>query len=120
MKRLAVICSFLALTFAFAAPALANSACYDWDCDFDTKTCDFDASCTTFTQGSLWRYRWDFGDGGYPVLTGSATISHTYSISGAYVNLTVIPFSADNFEVECFITVYNVVGPPLPTAGRCQ
>lgn len=106
---------------AAAAPAKANEACFDWTCDPSTLTCDFDAGCTTWTSGQLWRYSWDFGDGSGTVLTGNDEIQHDYS-SGCWklVKLTVLPFSADAFSVECEVRLQDCVGPALGTSGRCE
>lgn len=106
------------LFLALVGRAEAATACYTWDCNDITHYCTFNASCSTWT-GSLWRFSWDFGDGGTD-LTGVATTSHTYgSTPYPNVKLTVIPLSTNPADVTCGIVVYNQVGPPLPTYGTC-
>jgi hypothetical protein len=116
----------VALGMIWASPGeAANVACFDWTCDSSNNgSCTFNSSCTQLTQGSLWRYSWDFGDG-TGGLTGSAVIGHNYGAAGtppcnATVQLTVIPFSADSFSVQCQIMVRACVGPPIGLSGRCQ
>jgi hypothetical protein len=114
---LALVCAFMAHSGIAEA---TNHACFDWSCNESTHVCTFDASCTTFTSGQLWRYRWDFGDGAGYFFTGSAITSNTYSIPYPTVTLTVVPFGADLFSVSCGIVVWNNIGPPRATYGRCQ
>jgi PKD repeat protein len=48
-------------------------------------TVHFDASGSSDTDGSILEYLWDFdGDGDYDEWSASATISHTYTLGGAY------------------------------------
>lgn len=111
------------LSFGVGHANAANVACFDWSCDpSNSGACTFDASCTQLTQGQLWRYSWDFGDGGGG-LTGNPVINHNYGLPGpcwANVELTVIPFSADAFSVTCEIIIRNCVGPAVGLSGRCQ
>lgn len=117
--------AFLALPSAIAA---SNAACYDWECTPinapDHYLCEFDASCTEL-DGQLWRYRWDFGDGSFPVLTSNPVIGHEYfpccesSQYQPFVELTVIPLSDDPFSEECQIWMAAVTGPPIGTDGSC-
>jgi hypothetical protein len=107
-----------------ATQAEANTACFDWVCDPNpwTLTCTFDAGCTQWTSGQLWRYRWDFGDGQGYAFTGDEIIVNYY-YSGCYkiVELTVIPLDAEPFSVEnCEVLLQNCVGPPLSLQGRCS
>jgi PKD domain len=113
----------IALVVAHTDAAEAtNHACFDWSCNDSTYVCSFNAGCTTLTNGQLWRYRWDFGDGAGYYLTSSAMINNTYSSSLPYptVTLTVIPLDTPSFSVTCEIVVYNNIGPPRATYGRCQ
>jgi PKD domain len=113
----------LALVVAQTGAAQAtNKACFDWSCNDTTYVCSFNSACTTLTNGQLWRYRWDFGDGAGYYFTSSSTVNNTYSSSLPYptVTLTVIPLDTDPFSVTCEIVVYNNIGPPRPTYGRCQ
>ena len=125
MKGFVLVASGLLLLLCLCAgPAeAANIACFDWSCnENNTGVCTFNAGCTQLTQGSLWRYSWAWGDGNNN-LTGSAVIGHTYSSPvpcNATVQLTVIPFSADNFSTSCEIIVRTCVGPPIAMSGRCQ
>lgn len=118
MRRIFVAMAASVLFLAFAAPSQATDACYTWDCDEATRTCTFDASCSTWT--GLWRYRWDFGDGSGLVLTGNPSIQHTFSGNYSTVELMVIPYSTDPDAVSCEVIVKNNVSPPLPTSGTCD
>lgn len=96
MKRIWILWS-LALLLA-AVPSLAQpTANFQGNCTSGggSLSCQFDAqrgggsSC----PGSfIWKYSWEYGDGTYSGLTGSSTVSHTYSapLAAAYqVDLTV-------------------------------
>ena len=64
---------------AFSAPAQAEPG----------NPVIFDASASTYPEGSTPSYEWEFGDGSSEKTTGSAT-SHTYSTPGTYIaTLTV-------------------------------
>ena len=103
---------------AFAGAAQANTACYDWSCNPDTHVCNFDSSCSTINQGTLWRYGWDFNNESTQ-LTSSTTIQYTFSTPYPYVALTLWTFGADEVSVKCQIVVWNAFGPPLPEYGQC-
>lgn len=123
IKKLLPAAALLLLALAFPSTAqAANVACYDWVCDADTYTCTFDASCTQ-NDGMLWRYRWDFGDGSGPFLTGNPVITHQYPqyYSWGYVELTVVDYDQDPFSVSCEVVVSSQVGPPTGgSSGRCS
>jgi hypothetical protein len=121
MKRSAIVWIGLLLAFlGFAGAAEANTACFDWECNPDTHFCTFNASCSTITQGSVWRYRWDFGDGSSIVLTSGTTTSHTYGqVPNPDVSLTLLMFSGPEDEELCEIRVWEQVGPFIGTSGRC-
>jgi hypothetical protein len=114
----AVLCVLAVLAFSGTAHA-TNTACYDWSCNDSTHVCSFDASCSTITTGSLYQYHWDFGDGTYDNTT-TATTTHTSSIAYPTVTLTVLVLSGSDAEKGCEIVVWNQVGPPLATYGRCS
>lgn len=125
-SRLVPFVVAVALGMFSASPGeAANIACFDWSCDpSNSGYCTFNAGCTQITQGSIWRYSWDFGDGTGD-LTGSATTAHDYAALGtppcnATVELVVIPFSASEFSVECEIRVRACAGPPIGLSGRCE
>lgn len=125
MKLRAALFALLGLAFLSAGAQAQGTACFDWSCDSSTGICSFNSSCSTITSpGFLWRYSWTFGDGSGTFLTGSSTINHTYSTSGGCyypnVKLTVIPFNTNPFDVQCEITVWECVGPPQGTSGRCS
>ncbi len=118
----AAFCVLFVMAFSGRAEA-TNVACYDWSCDDTpgtTHVCAFDAGCSSITQGSVWRYAWDFGDGA-SALTGSPTTSHTFSSSYSFsvVTLTVWLFGGTEPTVNCEILIFNIVGPPQPVSGRC-
>lgn len=115
--------ALVGLAFLSVGAQAQGTACFDWSCDSSTGQCSFDSGCSTIqSPGFLWRYSWDFGDGSGTALTGSDTINHTYSGGCFYpdVKLTVIPFNTDPFDVQCEIVVWECVGPPQGTSGRCQ
>ena len=110
------------LLVALAAPAAADTACFDWDCNPSTHLCSFDAGCSSYT-GPLWRFRWDFGDSSGYYFTGSDETTHQYPTGGGNcyfdVELTVFPWS-DPSSVTCTIVVEDCFGPPLGNSGRCS
>lgn len=120
MKKMFTGLVLSTLFLALPGLAQASSACFDWDCDETTHICDFDASCSTFGGGQIWRYRWDFGDGSGLTFTGSPNISHSYSVAYPEVTLTLIMLSGTDDDETCEIVVYNAVGPAQGTEGRCQ
>jgi hypothetical protein len=121
--RIAVL-ALVGLAFLSVGAQAQGTACFDWSCDSSTGICSFNSGCSTITSpGFLWRYSWTFGDGNSD-LTGSNLTSNDYSGGpGCYypwVKLTVIPFNTNPFSVECQITVWECVGPPQGTSGRCS
>ena len=67
-------------------------------------TVDFDASSSTYSQGKIISYEWDFGDGTPVQLTG-AKKSHQYTKVGQYeVKLKV--FTDDDKTIEASKTIY--------------
>ena len=123
MKMRVAVLALVGLACLCMSAQAQGTACFDWSCDSSTGVCSFNSSCSTIqSPGFLWRYSWTFGDGG-SALTGNATLNHTYSTSGGcyypWVKLTVIPFNTNPFSVECQITVWECVGPPQGTSGRC-
>jgi hypothetical protein len=120
-RKLGLVLVALAVPVAVGTPAeAANNACFDWSCDPSSHVCVFDASCSTITTGSLWRYRWGFGDGTGYYLTGSATITHTFAPPYPTVTLTLFLFGAPEVSKSCQITVFDNFGPPVgPYSGHC-
>lgn len=120
MKGKLLCAAVLALSlFAGAEKASANTACFDWVCDSVSQTCDFDASPSSITSGSLWRFAWNFNGTGH--LTGSYTVNDIYfNVPYPTVSMTMWLFGADPVSTPaCDIVVWNAVSPPLPTYGRC-
>lgn len=113
----AAFCIVFALAFAGRAEA-TNTACYDWNCNDSTHVCTFDAGCTTITTGSIFLYHWDYGDGTYDNTTTQYAM-HTFSTAYPTVTLTVFLFGGTEPVQGCQIVVWNQVGPPLATYGRC-
>lgn len=122
MKR-TIFVGAMALIFVLpgAAADAQNTACFDWDCDHpDVEFCTFDASCTEITDGQIWRYSWDFGDGSSE-LSGDPVTSHSFDANFSEVTLKVLLFNSnDSPEVTCEINVFNNFGTPLPLTGRCE
>ena len=103
-------------------------ACFDWNCDLASNTCNFDASCSVAGEGFIWKYQWTFGDGSTQ-LTGSPTTSHVYAdkpgTSKPYpdypVGLELLFFgSAAEPEVDCTAVFFSIIGPPEPNWGNCE
>jgi hypothetical protein len=105
------------LLMAVASRAGATTACFDWSCNDTTHVCSFDASCSSWT-GNLFGTSWDFGDGNTAFVTGLTT-THSYSTPYPTVQLTVVPLSTGTASVSCGIVVWNNIGPPRATSGRC-
>lgn len=103
-----------------AGQAEAATACFDWSCDDSTYLCTFDASCSVGLP-YIWKYNFFFGDGNSSGLIGSSTTQHQYAWGDPHpdVKLLIVPQWEDVTEVTCEILIYNIVGPPLPTSGRC-
>ncbi|HEX6904913.1 MAG TPA: hypothetical protein VF789_34715 [Thermoanaerobaculia bacterium] len=122
MRR--ILCFALAalgsLTIASAAHA---TACATWSCNETTRVCDFDMSCSSVPSGSSFsHYVLNYGDGTSTGNTTDPTHTKTYSQNSA--NITVEVHSGfGSFvllqTIKCYITVRNVVGPPLPSSGTC-
>jgi hypothetical protein len=122
MKRWTLPLVFIAAGLLAASSSYAaNDACYTWNCNPSTHVCSFNASCSTTTDGSLWRYRWDFGDGSGYHFDSDATITKTIGVPYPWVNLTIFFFGANEVSVTCQITVFDNVGPPIgPYSGTCN
>lgn len=124
MKR-ALFLTVAALLFAGATAAHAqNTACYDWDCEDSAQgqgDCTFDASCSEITDGQIWKYSWDFGDGS-GTLTGNPVTFHHYDTENyATVRLKVALWGdGESPQVECEINIFNNHSFPLATEGRCE
>lgn len=90
-------------------------------------TVNFDASGSTYKDGQITSYRWDFGDGTSPKL-GAANISHKYTAIGTYT-ATVTVIGSDNTTATdtlnitvreiglsaCFTSVFEEGPAPLVT-----
>jgi len=90
-------------------------------------TVDFDASGSTYDEGQITSYQWNFGDGTSPKLS-TARITHKYTSIGTYT-ATVTVVGADNTmdtaEINitvreipleaCFVSVFEEGPAPLET-----
>lgn len=71
-------------------------------------TINFDASSSSYQNGSIASYRWDFGDG-TPAKLGVAKISHKYTAIGSYTaTLTVIGSDNTTATAQATITVREI------------
>ncbi|MBI4231850.1 PKD domain-containing protein [Candidatus Peregrinibacteria bacterium] len=91
-------------------------------------TVNFDASASTYDDGQITSYKWDFGDGTQPKL-GAATISHKYTSIGTF-NASVEVIGSDNTSTKanititvreiplqaCFVSVFENGKAPLETS----
>lgn len=129
MRRIFLFGIAALVALAGAVPAQATSACFDWDCDWETLTCDFDASCSSASP-FVWFYFWSWGDGTGGSMTGSSTISHTFNQPHNEciydVTLTVTPYGtdpADSVTCEVWFTLCPV-GPQqeeeIHGHGHCE
>lgn len=66
-------------------------------------TVEFDASGSSYTDGSITSYEWDFGNGTAPKL-GNAKISHKYTQIGTFT-ATVTVISSDNTKASKSVTI---------------
>jgi PKD repeat protein len=79
-------------------------------------SCDFDASASTDSDGTIQGYSWDFGDG--TIFAGdTSTATHTYPAGGTYtVQLEVLDdFGAFDTDTQAVTVVASPNAPP--TAG---
>ncbi len=90
-------------------------------------TVDFDASGSTYQDGSISSYKWNFGDGSKEKL-GNSSISHKYTGIGAFT-ATVTVIGSDNEQATadiivtvretplsaCFTSVFDNGTAPLTT-----
>lgn len=90
-------------------------------------TVKFDASGSSYQNGQITSYQWDFGDGGKPKV-GSAKISHKYTEIGTYT-AAVTAIGGDNSRstaqiiitvreiplTACFVSVFEEGKAPLKT-----
>ena len=89
-------------------PNVPPTAAFTMTCDF--LDCDFDATTSTDSDGTVDGYAWDFGDGATD--TG-ATPNHAYQSPGSYlVSLVVTDNEAATDDVSA---TQVVVGAPAPS-----
>ncbi|MEY3007251.1 MAG: hypothetical protein RI942_1593, partial [Pseudomonadota bacterium] len=75
-------------------------------------SCDFDASNSIDSDGSLIGYDWNFGDGSSQ---DGVTASHTFNLAGSYdVTLTVLDNEGAENSVSQTVTVTDGQEPPPP------
>lgn len=91
-------------------------------------TVEFDASGSSYQNGQITSYQWDFGDGGKPKV-GSAKINHKYTEIGTYT-ASVVAIGSDNSRstaqiiitvreiplAACFVSVFEEGKAPLKTS----
>jgi PKD repeat protein len=71
-------------------------------------TVTFDASGSTYENGQITSYQWDFGDGTAPKL-GTASITHKYTQIGTFTaKVTVIGADNQNGTAEIIITIREI------------
>ena len=73
-------------------------------------TCDFDASASSDTDGTIASYSWSFGDGN---IASTAIASNTYAANGSYsVSLTVTDDGGATNTTSQVVTVSDGTQPP--------
>ncbi len=90
-------------------------------------TVEFDASGSTYSNGQITSYKWDFGDGSEPKL-GSSTVSHRYDTIGSFTASVEVTGADNNSETaeititvreialtSCFVTIFEKGVAPLET-----
>ncbi len=110
----ALSASTIAQQYSLGAPAPANvlpTAAFT--STIVDKTVSFDGSTSSDSDGTIASYTWNFGDAS-PVVTGpSATVSHTYSVSGTYTaTLTVVDNAGGSNSVSHDQVIAHVNTPP--------
>ncbi|MFA5821335.1 MAG: PKD domain-containing protein, partial [Candidatus Gracilibacteria bacterium] len=71
-------------------------------------TVNFDASGSTYQNGTITSYRWDFGDDS-PIKLGSSAISHRYAAIGTFtVSVTAIGSDSSQDTASLTVTVREV------------
>ncbi len=101
-----------------------NVACFAWDCgpslaNGDSGECHFDASCSTTSEGLLWKHYWQWGDGSASLLPGTVDQTvHVFAPHGqgpSYYNVTLDNWyfgSASSPSVTCCVRVHSQrIGP---------
>ncbi|MEK7126547.1 MAG: PKD domain-containing protein [Patescibacteria group bacterium] len=91
-------------------------------------TVNFDASGSSYTDGQIVSYEWNFGDG-TPKKVGSATISHKYTTIGTFTTSVAITASDKKQSTKeitvtvreiplsaCFVSVFEEGEAPLETS----
>jgi len=124
--RKLVACAATALPLlAFAPPAQAAAACFDWICDTSNGACDFDAGCSgEGSEDTPLNFRWTWGDGSpLESIWYDPLASHTYAspTATASVTLSVGYLFIGYYDVTCTVYIRNIVGPPQPYLyGTCS
>ncbi|NIA02075.1 MAG: PKD domain-containing protein [Nitrospirae bacterium] len=91
-------------------------------------TVDFDASGSSYDDGKITSYQWDFGDGTSPKI-GTASITHKYTSIGIYTAKVTVVGSDSSVETAeiiitvreipleaCFVSVFEEGPAPLETS----
>lgn len=91
-------------------------------------TVEFDSSGSTYDDGQITSYQWDFGDGTSPKI-GTASITHKYTSIGTYTAKVTVVASDNNMETAeilitvreipleaCFVSVFEEGPAPLETS----
>ncbi|MFH1533415.1 MAG: PKD domain-containing protein [Nitrospirota bacterium] len=91
-------------------------------------TVEFDSSGSTYDDGRITSYQWDFGDGTSPKI-GTASITHKYTSIGTFTAKVTVVASDNNMETAeilitvreipleaCFLSVFEEGPAPLETS----
>jgi PKD repeat protein len=74
------------------------------DASYSMASTNTPVNFTSSESKSSWKYHWDFGDGSSETTTGPS-VTHSYSVSGAYLVKLTIQSRWDNAEAETSIDI---------------
>jgi PKD repeat protein len=97
-------------------PNAAPTASFTVDCTF--LSCEFDATGSSDSDGTIGTYNWDFGDG-TPVADGPVNPTHLYATNGEYTVTLVVTDDEGEPSAPAQMTVTTNVSPTAAFTFDC-